>query len=822
MRNTLLLLSLITLGVQPALGRSLSPDEALSRAMGQARKIAPRSLGARSSVITEPVITIGLEDSPAIYVFNKTDKGFMIVSADEVAAPILGYSDSETIDTDNIPDNLKGWLENCSNQIRMAADAGAEPYSISREADHDPIEPILSTKWDQTTPFNLYCPTYNGFRCVTGCVATAMAQVMKHFEWPTQASADANITYRWRTGQQDLTADFSNYEFEWDHMLDSYKNGYDNTQADAVAKLMQACGYSVDMDYNTASVGSAAFNTVVGKALAQYFKYDQGLHNEPRELYSEDQWENMIYENLRYCGPVVYWGGIHCFVCDGYKSDGYFHFNWGWAGDGDGWFLLDALNPTTVGTGGNSTGYNNDQGALLGIKPAGENISERHYTFYTPGISTVSTTGTWLTINAQFTNYSSFVVEPEWAFRIYSEDGTKHITTVSCNTPSKGEFTLDLNKFKMAGSIPTAQTSDNVTYRVYPALIIDGKEYEFQCPPSMPGYVIYTRNRETPSSSPTYTAILPDVGTKEILDLSSNGNLYIGQLHTKISGIGKFTGDATATMSLTWRLLYANGSEAYLGSNITVNFTPEGKPFSAISQCLIPTSLSPGDYKLVLSYKDNAVNTNDYINMASCDVTLLAKETTSYNATAFTVDNPTAVDPNNIRLSIDITAEAGYAYEDLLFRIYDSDNKNVWEQKSPLYVSAPGSATVSTTASLPDATPGDTYNAKVFKYGAYGSWVDLSETVPFTIAKQGTTGIADITASTVSAYPNPTADFTVITAQAPINRISLFTLSGQQAIISHEIDGCTARLDLSPLTKGIYIAHIATADGSHSIKLIKR
>lgn len=840
MRKHLLLLSLVALAAQPLLARSLSPEEALNRAFGQHRKVAAsRSIGARSSVISEPAMTIENEGTPSVYIFNKAEEGFVIVSADEVAAPILGYSDTGVLDVENLPDNLKGWLENCSRQIRRASAAGAESYSVTRETDHDPIEPLVKTKWDQTKPFNNDCPTRDGFRCVTGCVATAMAQVMKYFNWPTQVASDANISYKWRSKsipnpenptemiQETLTADFSNEEFDWDNMRDSYSgNNYTETEASAVAALMKACGYSVDMDYNLASSGSAAVNNLVGKALAQYFKYDQGLHNEPREVYSAEQWEELIYNNLHDCGPIVYWGGIHCFVCDGYQSDGYFHFNWGWSGEGDGWFLLDALNPTTVGTGGNFAGYNNDQGALLGIKPAGDVPSERHYTFYTLGLSEVKAgPGTTLTLRGRFKNYSSYVVEPVWAFRVYSEDGTEYIGTTDppCYIPSQGStFELDVDKTRIEGGVSSSVAKANTTYRIYPALIIDGKEYEFLCPPSMPSYALYKRSEV--DGVKNYWAELPDVGKKEILDLSSNGNIYVGQPRIKISGIGKFTGDASASMSVTWRLLNTDGSEACLGNNFTVQFTPEGKPFEAVCQWLNSYTLQPGDYLLALSYKDDIVDTNNYFNLATCPVTLCASANPSYKATSFTVENPSAVDPDNIKLSVAITAESGYAYEDIRFDLFDSEMKSISEQKAPLYVTAPGSTNVAITTSIPNATSGGTYYAKVL-HQKNNTWVDLTDAVPFTIKKNGTTGISDITAddrTIATAYPNPATDFTLISAPTEITQVTLHSLSGQQTTLTAEIDGCTARLDLSALAKGIYIATITMTDGHSTVKIIKK
>lgn len=807
----LLFLSIAAMAAQPALGRSLSPQEALNRAMNQPHKVAPRHDISRNSVIAEPVLTVGSDEAPSLYIFNRAEKGFMIVSADEVAAPVLGYSDSEVLDVDNLPDNLKGWLENCSSQIRRASAAGAEPYSEAREADHAPIAALMTTKWNQTSPFNLDCPNHYP----TGCVATAMAQVMKYHNWPKQASADANFSYT--SAGQTYAADFSNFKFSWGNMLDVYSSGYTSEQADAVAKLMQACGYSVKMSY--ASSASGANCQLAGGGLANYFNYDQGLHNEPRDAYSASEWEQMIYDNLASCGPVIYWGGIHCFVCDGYQGNGYFHFNWGWGGDGDGCFLLNALNPSTVGTGGSPTGYNSEQGALLGIKPAGDVPSPRHYTFYNNGILSTKVTGTYLEISGLLVNYSPFTLNVQNIYSIYNEDGTEHIASVNRTPPTitneDRTFTYepDLRVTSTSGAISTDVIKTEGTYRIYPAVIIDDQEYLFIYPPSMPGYVIYTRTRTADGKSFVNEAKLPETGSPEIIDLSTNGNLYVNQNRVKVSGIGRFSGDASTTLKLSCRLLNSDNTQvSKFEDELTVEFTPEGTPFEGVCQWITSSSLAPGNYTFALTYV-NSLN-GSTTNVGTCPVTVLPAETTDYESTSFTVDKADAVDPDDIKLTVGVNGKSGYVYTDLDFQIFDPNDSKVWDKRAPLYVTGGSSTNVEIHASLPNATPGATYYAKVFKPGMYGSWNDFAEPAYFTIAKKGTTGIDEISAVTINGN--------VISAPEPINNVTLFSLSGQHTGVKAAIDGRTARLELSALACGLYIARIATVTGTHSLKLIKK
>ena len=730
-----------------ATARSLSPSEALSRVADQ-----PASRVSRAAAVPVPVMTFETSEVPTFYVFNQPDDGgWMIVSADDVAAPVIGYSDKGSFDPQNLPENFKGWLEQCGRQISQASMAGVEPYAVSRGSDKDPIAPLMSTIWDQTTPFNLLCPSINGFRTPTGCVATAMAQVMKYHNWPETAGENAKFSYTWIGGPAstpELSADFSNFKFDWENMLDSYRMGSSDIQAEAVSKLMQACGYSVEMMYN--SVASAAYNEYVGYALSEYFKYDQGLHNELRNMYSSAEWEDLIYDNLKNYGPVVYWGTGdvgHCFVCDGYKDNGYFHFNWGWSGSSDGYFLLDALNPLTIGTGGGTGGYNNSQGALLGIKPAGEQQSERRYTFSTSGIAKISTPGTYLTMHGQFKSNSTFAVNGQGRFIIYSEDGSKRIASVAITTPSGfTDFGVTSgSQWLLSGAIPTSEVGEGV-YRVYPGILVDGKEYIFRAPKSEPGYVIYTRTKN--GSQYVNSASLPDVGKKVVENLSTNGNFYLGS-RIKISGVAKFIGDAETIIYVKASLIDSEGSVLTTADGSTVKFTPEGNAFEFISLWFDERNykIEPGEYTFALCYYAE----NDYVYkpLSSCPVTIEKYEYPSYEVTGLEVDNASAVDPNAIRLTVSADGKVGASDETLYFGIRKAGSEtNILQQTVSLYVTAGNSVKASQTLALPDALPGEEYEANVFvyrySYPAGMAPVYLTSPVSFTIADSS--GISDIEA----------------------------------------------------------------------------
>lgn len=357
-----------------AWAEQLTPEEALSRLTADGKhKIAAKNG-------TPRLVHTALTDkgTSAVYVFNQPDNnGYLLLSADDVAIPLLGYADKGEFDPANIAPAMQWWLDEYSRQIEYAtangikASTAKSPRRQAAEASRVEIAPMLKTDWDQGEPYNNQCPTDATVRTYTGCVATAMAQVMKYWEYPERG--EGTITYTASSLSKKLTLNLSKTAFDWDNMLDIYLPGkYNSTQSDAVAYLMKACGYAVKMDYGTDSSGALAMNICQG--LTKYFKYDGNASYELRMMYSSDEWADMIYDNLKNVGPILYGGGSyigggHSFVCDGYK-DGLFHFNWGWTGMSNGYYSLEALNPSALGAGGGAGGgYNFTQDAVLGIQP---------------------------------------------------------------------------------------------------------------------------------------------------------------------------------------------------------------------------------------------------------------------------------------------------------------------------------------------------------------------------------------------------------------------------------------------------------------------
>ncbi len=369
MRRLLLTLCmLLPIGVT-VFSMPLSPEQAMDRAL--------RSSGARSRGISassmELAATINFDGVPAIYSFNNaTSGGFIVVSADDASEAVLGYSDEGTIAVNpaDMPDGLCYWLECLAEDIHMnSLDPGRRVISKTPQdnSERSPIEPLVTTKWNQGAPFNDKCPQVNGNHCVTGCVATATAQVLAYYKYPVTGTGSFSYTWNGKT----LSFDYGNTTFDWDNMIDEYKAGqYTQTQSDAVATLMYACGVGVQMGYGVS--GSGAYTGYVADELVNYFGYPAGVKIYNRNYYSIDAWNDLVYSQLQDCGPLQFAGrnssAGHSFVCDGANGD-YFHFNWGWGGMSDGYFLLTALNPGSQGIGGSVSGYTMNQYFIGNVNP---------------------------------------------------------------------------------------------------------------------------------------------------------------------------------------------------------------------------------------------------------------------------------------------------------------------------------------------------------------------------------------------------------------------------------------------------------------------
>lgn len=379
-----------------AFGRRLTAEEALKRA-GAALAPSPSTAlrpmsatipGASASgmkLLYTSSVT-GPEQEPVFYVFGYPESrdgdggGFVIASADDRLRPVLANVRGAIFDPDAIPANMAWWLSEYEREAASVFSAeageasGTSAGAILENYSHwTSIPTLLSTTWNQGKPYNGDAPAVNGNQCVTGCVATAMAQIVRHHHI-TPPTGNGVASYTTTTYKLPVSYDFNNPSFDWDNMLDSYDDSYTSDQGRAVANLMKACGVAVNMDYSPSASGAPS--VLVPTALNQYFGFDRSSSLVTRADYNTAEWEELIYHELSNSRPVFYSGGSnsggHAFVCDGYSSDGLFHINWGWGSYCDGFFALSVLNPSGQGIGGSAGGYNNGQQAALCIPPTAQ------------------------------------------------------------------------------------------------------------------------------------------------------------------------------------------------------------------------------------------------------------------------------------------------------------------------------------------------------------------------------------------------------------------------------------------------------------------
>ena len=352
------------------------------RTVQQAQQIASEFAGSAGNLkktmgtSTRLAYTRSGDSQPLFYVFNRGE-GFVIVSADDRAPEILGYSDAGPFDIDSLPDNFRYLLNSYATELESLAAApeavalSAKKVERSTQATGKSVAPLLgSILWDQGDPYNLQCPVMSdGGRSVVGCVATAMAQIMEYHQWPEKGTGTIP---GYTTRSQGLVIDEENIEntyYDWDHMTPIYTSESTDEERNAVATLMYHCGISVGMDYG---YESGAFSDDVPEALATYFGYNKNMKLLNRIYYTKTEWDSIIRHELDEKRPVYYSGssaqGGHAFVCDGYDTNGLFHINWGWSGMSNGYFTLSNLTPTAQGTGGSNGGFNWGQAIITGIQ----------------------------------------------------------------------------------------------------------------------------------------------------------------------------------------------------------------------------------------------------------------------------------------------------------------------------------------------------------------------------------------------------------------------------------------------------------------------
>ena len=310
----------------------------------------------------------------AYYIFNiGENEGYVIAAGDDDVPAILGYADTGAVDVAAMPEVMRWWLDEYDHQIQFMRERHLSNVRVHEKLpERAAISPMLTTRWNQTPPYNNACPLdTNGKRCVTGCVATAMAQVLyyHHARSMTHTTHEmpAYVTDRGVSVEAVPAGAF----IDWDNMVDRYGSNVETTdeQKAAVATLMKYCGTAIQMQYTSGSSAVATFH--VAPAMVAFFNYSSRTKAWSRDDcgLSDEEWENLIYNELSNSRPVVYSGWTkfnagHAFVCDGYDGEGFYHFNWGWGSSGA-YYRLSAIDSVDASL----IHYNRFQEAIINAEP---------------------------------------------------------------------------------------------------------------------------------------------------------------------------------------------------------------------------------------------------------------------------------------------------------------------------------------------------------------------------------------------------------------------------------------------------------------------
>lgn len=581
------------------------------------------------------------------YVFNRGDnQGYVVVAGDDRVMPILAWSDSGELTQEDIENHpsIKWMYDEYSNQIQWAIknlpDVESSEFRHVRQASANYTieqEPLLAYENDRTTkrahavslgqdwPFNRYCPNYvyNGrsYPTVSGCVATAICTVLRWHEWPNKAVG--SFSYYWNGQKLSLNFDeegaAENKEYDWSQMpeaVDAYGRDratnvkLNDTQSDNYGRLLRDVGYCVKMNYGPASTGgSGAYVYDVPRALRENFSYDSNVTDISREDYTTENWLKHVHGEMDSYGPVIYAGyssgGGHCFVLDGYATNGYVHVDWGWNGSSNGWHLLDVLQPGTEGIGGGSGGYSRGQEMIRYLKPnrdeepdpdpEDENVGEKLYITSEITGQTAGQTSTE-TLKANVGNKHESKSWSDYLYMAIYTEGSSNSTIVgktyqyiAANGEAQVSFTCDLSK----------TTAGTYLLAIY---YYDGSEYKYV---GSAGSVTVSGDDPEPQPDEKYELAVTGSSINATVEQGSD---YKFTVNVENSGNADYTGNLSliAYSRSDYSETVISSGEGTIAANSTVTVTFHGNDaFKA---------LAAGDYYLMATY--NNEGTTDYLRLS--------------------------------------------------------------------------------------------------------------------------------------------------------------------------------------------------------------
>ncbi len=755
---------------------------------------------ARYDVDTAVFENIGKRLYNEFYIFNNTaGKGFIIVSADDCVEPIIAYSYDNNFNLDDMPDNIRWWLDGCAEDIRQAVAKRQNATEDVRmdwkcldEGRHTPlrsntvVSPLIQTKWNQRPYYNALCPVVsNGNRAPSGCVATAMAQVMKYWAYPEHGTGFHSYDAP-SYGTQ--SANFSQTTYQWNSMPNTVSSANN-----AVATLMYHCGVSVDMQYG--ANGSAAY-IIAGSngssfacaenALKTYFGYNsstmQGIR---KNNFTESQWISKLKNELDSGRPIIYGGyangggGGHCFVCDGYDSSNRMSFNWGWGGYCDGYYSVNNLTPGSGGTGSGSGSYTYNQIALIGVQPPQNSGSGTYDLSYYSNMTT-SQSEYWfhddLDVSAQVVNNGNAAFHGYMAPGAFQFNGEEYVylgiysywnysTTSSSHSDGLLSGYYAHGTFTHAGGEPYIPGQ----YKLEMLYSTDGDTWSF----------IKKGNYSNAQFSIIYSTAIE---TNSRFTIVGDNYVYSGK-NTTINVDVKNTGSSTFYGRFRLSIIDLNGNHL---QNIQILTEEEGLPnnyhYTNGLNFTGTVNVEPGLYMISLSSQRSGESTwyycgaSNFINPVYVHVT----SGCSVNAYCDPATGGTITGAGNYKqgeqCTLKVTPKAGYTF----VKWIDAD----------------------------------------------GNFVSSNKTITFTVNDSqtyfallnGNVGI-DEDVNSLKLYPNPAKDRLHVEG-CGINKVRIANIMGQ-VLIEKTANTDNVDLDISNLAPGVYLIQMETSKGLVTRKVTK-
>lgn len=764
------------------------------------------------------------------YVFNKGIKdGFIIVAADDcVLTEVLGYCNYGEYDNNNLPANFKWWIDQYQREIdyaiknRLSTTSTIQPFATS-------VSPLLGNiAWNQGDPYNLLCPTLTNAsgeteRTVTGCVATATAQVMRYYKWP--AKGTGSNSYTWEKGGKTLSVDFSKSTYDWDNMTETYNSNSSTTEKNAVAKLMYDCGVSCNMEYNLSSAGgsaASAYDQIEG--LYNYFGYDLGMEHLTRDYYKLTDWNSIIKNEIDNSRPILYRGtgsgGGHAFIIDGYNASGYFHFNWGWGGSSDGYFVTTALNPGELGIGGGAGGYNYNQGMTIGIQPAQASSTE-----------TIEMTNDGLQISGDATNGFKIIISKlanrNWIAATFdlglfveSSTGVTKILQLYSNTTLNPLYYY--NPISVSTSTFGSYFADG-TYKVYLGIKASNSS-SWEEIPTLIGSAKYV-----------YVTISGGAVINVTYDQASLPNLSVVgyELNDKIYA------NRVATISTTVK----NSGSEYLGDMAIVFADANGNILA--NSGLLMTDILEGETKeLLFEYSMISLAEGVSITTATPCVMYLFGNASSEsifnigrigNATLYPVGSGSPAlaftkqpkvnssTEDNVSITLGLINNGTIFKDAITFYTWDRNLENSFCGGISQYAMIENKESKDITFSFPyNGIVGHSYLVNIYANNAIikGNTASINYTCSFTLQEGAETGVENIKTNVEMMVVN-TNNMLEITAEHAISQINIYNTAGVNvAHQDYNEDSNIETISLESQPKGVYVIKVETTDGTKTSKII--